>query len=72
MPNEKDGKYFCKKCGAELVHRADDNKETIAKRLETYEEQTLPLVDFYKNKGILTTYDATANTQDLAKKIANK
>jgi len=44
----------CDSCGAtELYHRADDNEETIGKRLETYENETAPLVNYFNEKGLL-------------------
>ncbi len=47
----------CDECGTELVKRIDDNEESFEKRFKTYEKNTLPLVDFYKEKGILVTVD---------------
>ena len=44
---------------AELVHRADDNVETVKARLATYEKQTQPLLDYYKAAGLLRTVDGT-------------
>jgi adenylate kinase len=38
----------CDRCGAALVHRADDTPETVSRRLEVYREQTAPLVDYYE------------------------
>lgn len=47
---------ICDKCGAKLKQREDDsNPEAIAKRLEIYETQTSPLVDYYEKKGVLRT-----------------
>ncbi len=43
----------CDKCGGTLRHRADDNEEAIGNRLRTYETQTAPLVDFYRERGKL-------------------
>ncbi|MCR5146597.1 MAG: adenylate kinase [Clostridia bacterium] len=44
----------CDVCGGELIRRADDSdEEAIKKRLEIYDTQTQPLVDFYKEKGIV-------------------
>jgi len=43
----------------ELVRRADDNSQTVRSRLATYEEQTRPLVEYYKAKGLLHTVDGT-------------
>jgi adenylate kinase len=45
--------------GEELIRRSDDNPETLARRLLTYEESTKPLSEYYKNKGILTEVDAS-------------
>jgi len=44
---------ICDRCGGELVHRDDDNEDTIAKRLKVYEEQTQPLVRYYEEQGKL-------------------
>lgn len=44
---------ICDKCGAPLIQRADDNPETIKKRLNVYHEQTEPIKDFYAEEGIL-------------------
>lgn len=43
----------CDKCGGELYQRSDDNEESATVRLETYSNETKPLIDFYKNEGIL-------------------
>jgi len=47
----------CDVCGGELYQRADDQPETVKNRLQVYFEQTLPLIDFYKQKGLLHTVD---------------
>jgi len=48
----------CDKCGGtEFTRRADDNAETVASRLETYHEQTAPLLPYYKDKGLLASVD---------------
>ena len=44
---------------AQLVHRADDNVETVKARLATYEKKTQPLIDYYKSAGLLRTVDGT-------------
>ncbi len=43
---------ICDKCGGQLYQRADDNPETIKNRLKVYEEQTAPLIAFYKQKKV--------------------
>ena len=55
MPPKLDG--ICDRCGSKLVIRSDDKPETIKKRLSVYHENTEPLIDFYKNEGILETID---------------
>ena len=51
-------KEECEKCGGELYQRDDDQEATITKRLEVYQEQTAPLIDYYGNKGILKSVSA--------------
>ena len=47
----------CPRCGGEMYQRDDDKPETIAKRLETYNNQTAPLIDYYGEKGQLFKVD---------------
>lgn len=49
----------CDLCGAEVIQRADDAISTVNNRLDTYENQTKPLVDFYTGKGQLASVDGT-------------
>ena len=46
---------ICDKCGTKLIQRDDDKPEAIKERLRVYHEKTEPLIDFYKEKGILMT-----------------
>ncbi len=50
-PPEKAG--ICNTCGGEIYQRSDDNEESVGTRLRAYEEKTQPLIDYYKDKGIL-------------------
>ena len=54
---------------AELVHRADDNAETVRKRLATYEDQTRPLLDYYATKNILRGVDGNRNRESIYRDI---
>ena len=45
--------------GEPLIRRSDDNPETLVRRLQTYEEQTKPLSEYYKQQNILTEVDAS-------------
>ena len=47
----------CDECGGELYQRADDNAETMAKRLSVYEASTKPLIDYYKAAGVYKEVD---------------
>ncbi len=55
----------CDKCGGELYQRDDDKEETIRRRLEVYEAQTAPLIEYYKNKGILKTVEGTGDIDEI-------
>lgn len=55
----------CDKCGGELFQRDDDQEETISKRLEVYEEQTAPLIDYYGSRGILKTVTGTGDIDEI-------
>jgi adenylate kinase len=54
---------------AQLVHRADDNVETVKARLATYEKQTQPLIDYYKAAGLLRTVDGTREPEAIYEDI---
>ena len=61
----------CDSCGGtEFVRRADDNETTVRSRLDIYNKQTSPLVDFYGNSGILRTIDGMAEISQVTSQIA--
>lgn len=49
----------CDHCGGELYQRDDDKPEAIRERLETYHRETMPLVDYYRQAGVLTQVDGS-------------
>lgn len=49
----------CDKCGGRLIQRSDDNLENATKRLETYNKQTKPLIDYYGKQGNLVNIDGS-------------
>ena len=55
----------CLSKGGELLQREDDNEESITKRIEVYEEQTEPMVDFYRSTGLLHTIDGLGSVDDV-------
>lgn len=50
---------FCDRCGTELVTRKDDTLATVQNRLSVYQAQTVPLIEFYRARGVLRTVDGT-------------
>ena len=59
----------CDNCGSKLIARDDDKPDTVSKRFGVYLEQTQPLIDFYKDKGILYTVDGEGDMNDISKKV---
>lgn len=55
----------CDACGAELIQRADDAEEVISNRLRVYQEQTAPLISFYREAGVLISISATGAVNDV-------
>ena len=55
---------------AQLVHRGDDNLETVRKRLATYEQQTRPLLDYYASKNLLRVVDGNRKRESIYQDIA--
>lgn len=47
----------CPNCGGTLLQREDDKEETVRNRLKVYHEQTQPLIDYYKQRGLLRSVD---------------
>ena len=65
MPPKKAG--VCDACGGEIYQRADDNEETIRKRMTVYEESTKPIIDFYKTQGKLRPINADLGAGEVRK-----
>ncbi|MGC2486637.1 MAG: adenylate kinase [Acidimicrobiales bacterium] len=59
----------CEKCGGAVVQRSDDTPEAIAKRLETFERETLPLLSFYESRKLLVTVDGDQPVDTVANDI---
>lgn len=55
----------CTKAGGELLQRADDNEETIRNRLQVYERETAPLIDYYRGLGLLAEVDAEGSMDEV-------
>lgn len=61
----------CDKCGGQLYQRADDNEQTMTKRLSVYEDSTRPLIDFYKNVGLYAEIDGTQPIEKVTEELEN-
>lgn len=59
------GVDVCPSCGGEMYQRDDDKPETIHNRLNVYESQTAPLVEYYKGKGLLKAVDGDRPVDDV-------
>jgi len=59
----------CDRCGAELYQREDDREEQIAARLRVYEDQTAPLKQYYRNRGLLREIDGVGSVDDVGKRV---
>ena len=66
-PPKKEG--ICDKCGGILITRSDDVPETIRERLNVYHEQTEPLIDFYKEKGVLVNVIGRDTIEDTTQAV---
>lgn len=66
------GKTDCERCGGELYQRKDDNPETVQNRLDVYNAQTTPLIEYYKKKGILFNVESNSTPEDVFQKVSEK
>lgn len=72
-PPSPEGK--CLKCGSPVIQRADETEEAITKRLDTYNEKTAPLIDFYAKEGLLKSISSLSSqeiVQEIIKNIKGK
>ena len=60
---------ICDDDGSKLIQRADDTEETVKKRIDVYERQTSPLIDYYKAQGLLLDIDGSKAIDDVFKQI---
>ena len=66
-PPQKEG--VCDRDGGKLLQRADDNEATIRQRLAAYENETAPLIDYYRSRNLLHDVDGTQGPQPLAREL---
>ena len=59
----------CDKCGGELYQRDDDNEETVSNRLQVYEDQTKPLINYYQEKSLLRPIDGVGAIKEIFERV---
>lgn len=60
---------ICNKDGAKLMQRADDNEDTIRQRLVAYDNQTRPLIDYYRAKNLLHDVEGNREPEPIAQEL---
>ncbi|MEI7547424.1 MAG: adenylate kinase [Actinomycetota bacterium] len=61
--------WICDVCGGDVMQRDDDTTEAIAHRLDLYEEQTSPLIEYYRRQGRLTVVDGVASADEVFRRL---
>jgi len=66
-PPPADGR--CPECGGEVIQRSDDREETVRNRLRVYHQQTAPLVEFYRDRGLLVSVDGNGSIEQVRERV---
>ena len=61
--------WTCDTCGGQVVQRADDTEEAIDRRLDLYEHETVPIIDHYRNQGLLTVVDGVGEGDEVFERL---
>jgi adenylate kinase len=59
----------CSECGGKIIQRIDDTEEGIKKRLEVFEKETLPVINYYKEKGLLVEINGEQGIEEVFQEI---
>jgi adenylate kinase len=59
----------CDRCGGEIYQRDDDREDKIAARLRVYEEQTAPLKEYYRKRGLLREIDGVGSVEEVCRRV---
>lgn len=54
-----------------MVKRSDDNEDVLKKRLDTYHNQTVPIIEYYQKQGILVKVDAAKKPEEVWEQVKN-
>ena len=63
--------WTCDVCGGEVVQREDDTEEAIERRLNLYEVETAPLLDYYKQRNLLVEVNGTGNPDAVTRRVVS-
>ena len=66
-PPRREG--VCDVCGGELYQRVDDSEATVRNRLQVYQKQTAPLLDWYTGKGLLASIQGAGSIADINRRV---
>ena len=64
-----DQELTCARCGGELYQRTDDRSEAVQKRIEVYRTETVPVLDFYRERDILAEIPGVDTTEQINRKV---
>jgi adenylate kinase len=64
--------WTCDVCGGRVVQRDDDTEEAVQRRLEIYELETVPIIDFYDRLGKLVAVDAVGDGDEVFERLAKE
>ena len=67
LPPEKN--WTCDTCGGRVVQRDDDTEEAIDRRLELYEEVTVPIIEYYRAQNMLAEVDGVGDGDDVFERL---
>ena len=69
VSNKEKTQGFCDFCETELIQRVDDKEETVRKRLEVYEAETQPLIEYFKKQGKLIEIDGLGEIEEVRQRL---
>ncbi len=63
--------WICDTCGGDVMQRDDDTPAAIAHRLDLYEQQTSPLIEYYRERGRLVVVDGVASPDEVFRRLTS-
>jgi adenylate kinase len=61
--------WVCDSCGGDVVQRDDDTEEAVERRLELYERETVPIIDYYRARGLLSVVDGVGEGDEVFERL---